>query len=169
MSAKSKQNLKLEFLSGSNITQAKLENLIDSSVNKVDDLSIDANGNVGIGTDNPKAKLEVNGIIKCIYLAETIDENLMEKEEAIDVGLSELLEYEPISFTWKNDNPNNKLNYGFKATDIQRIHGNGSAIVSGDGQNLSISYAQLIPVLTASIKELDIKIKQIRKDLALDS
>ena len=164
MSAKSKQDLKDEFLSGSNITQAKLENLIDSSVNKVDDLSIDANGNVGIGTNDPKAKLEVNGIIKCIYLAETIDENLTEHLEPLEIGLKELLEYQPICFTWKDGNPNDKLNYGFRARDIQEIHEN-SAIVSDDGQNLSISYAQLIPVLTASIKELSIQIDQIKSGL----
>ena len=59
MSEKNKQDLKQEFLSGSNITQAKIEDLIDSSVNKVDDLSIDANGNVGIGTTSPDSKLHI--------------------------------------------------------------------------------------------------------------
>ena len=62
MSTKNKQQLKQEFLSGSKITQAKLEDLIDSSVNKVDDLSIDANGNVGIGiAPSTGVKLEVDG------------------------------------------------------------------------------------------------------------
>ncbi|NQY00365.1 MAG: hypothetical protein HRT70_04410, partial [Flavobacteriaceae bacterium] len=74
MSAKSKQQLKQEFLSGSKITQAKLENLIDSSVNKVDDLSIDANGNVGIGTTSPSEneKLTVNGNAKIGTIGQTL-------------------------------------------------------------------------------------------------
>ena len=55
------QDLKQEFLSGSKITQAKIEDLIDSSINKVDDLSIDANGNVGIGTSSPSQSLHVTG------------------------------------------------------------------------------------------------------------
>ena len=68
MSVKNKQQLKQEFLSGSKITQAKIEDLIDSSVNKVDDLSIDANGNVGIGiVPSAGVKLEVNGTIKVPY------------------------------------------------------------------------------------------------------
>ncbi len=74
MSTKNKQDLKQEFLSGSKITQAKLENLIDSSVNKVDDLSIDANGNVGIGTTSPSEneKLTVNGNAKIGTIGQTL-------------------------------------------------------------------------------------------------
>ena len=66
MSTKNKQQLKQEFQSGTKITQAKLEDLIDSSVNKVDDLSIDADGNVGIGTTSVSSgvKLDVAGIAR---------------------------------------------------------------------------------------------------------
>ena len=64
MSEKNKTDLKADFQTGSDITQEKFEHLIDSSVNKVDDLSIDANGNVGIGTASPSAKLEVDGNTK---------------------------------------------------------------------------------------------------------
>lgn len=59
MSTKNKTDLKADFQTGSDITQEKFEHLIDSSVNKVDDLSIDTNGNVGIGTTNPEAKLHI--------------------------------------------------------------------------------------------------------------
>ena len=75
MSAKNKQDLKQEFLSGSKITQAKLESLIDSSVNKVDDLSIDANGNVGIGTTSPSAKLHIEGENPEFLIKGTSDSN----------------------------------------------------------------------------------------------
>ena len=77
MSVKNKQQLKQEFLSGSKITQAKIEDLIDSSVNKVDDLSIDANGNVGIGiTPSSGVKLEVNGTIKVPYKESTANASI---------------------------------------------------------------------------------------------
>ena len=58
MSKQNKQQLKEQFKAGSNITQAKLENLIDSSVNKVDDLSI-TDGNIGIGTSSPEIQLDI--------------------------------------------------------------------------------------------------------------
>ena len=119
-----------------------------------------ANGNVGIGTNSPSAKLQVSGTIKCTTLTQTSDQNLKANIQPLDQGLQALMNYKPVSYHWKKEDANNKRNYGFLAQDMQSLHADTS-IVSGSEEDhgLAISYTQLIPVLTKSIQELSGKFK----------
>jgi cytoskeletal protein CcmA (bactofilin family) len=117
-------------------------------------------GSVGIGTDDPSEKLEVIGTIKCTDLTQTSDQNLKANIQPLDQGLQALMNYKPVSYDWKKEEANKKRNYGFLAQDMQALHADTS-IVSGSEEDhaLSISYTQLIPVLTKSIQELSEKFK----------
>ena len=121
-------------------------------------------GNVGIGTTSPSETLEVSGIIKCTILTQTSDQNLKANIQPLDQGLQALMNYKPVSYHWKKEDANNKRNYGFLAQDMQSLHADTS-IVSGSEENhgLSISYTQLIPVLTKSIQELSEKVNALAK------
>jgi hypothetical protein len=125
------------------------------------------NGNVGIGTTSPSEKLEVNGTIKCTSIQEKSDQNLKENIQPLEQGLQALMNYKPVSYDWKKEDANKKRNYGFLAQDMQALHADTS-IVSGSEQDhgLTISYTQLIPVLTKSIQELNEKLETLSHKVA---
>ncbi|NQY00909.1 MAG: tail fiber domain-containing protein, partial [Flavobacteriaceae bacterium] len=110
----------------------------------------------------PSAKLEVSGDIKCNNLVQSSDQNLKENIQPLDQGLQALMNYKPVSYDWKKEDANKKRNYGFLAQDMQALHADTS-IVSGSEQDhgLTISYTQLIPVLTKSIQELNEKLETL--------
>ena len=124
-------------------------------------------GNVGIGTTSPSVKLEVNGNIKCTSLDQSSDQNLKENIQPLEQGLQALMNYKPVSYDWKKEDANKKRNYGFLAQDLQALHADTS-IVSGSEQDhgLTISYTQLIPVLTKSIQELNEKLETLSHKVA---
>lgn len=61
MPVKNRNELKGYFLTGLRPTQEQFGFLIDSLVHKSQDIMIDINGNVGIGTPQPSEKLEIKG------------------------------------------------------------------------------------------------------------
>jgi hypothetical protein len=65
MPKQTRTNLKQYFLTGNTPTEEQFADLIDSALNAIDDPIVsDANGQVGIGTSAPTAKLEVAGTLK---------------------------------------------------------------------------------------------------------
>lgn len=70
MSEQKRDELKKYFVTGATPTQDQFADLIDSTVNFHDDgLTIDPDGNIGIGVDTPLARLHVGGKL----LATTLD------------------------------------------------------------------------------------------------
>jgi hypothetical protein len=67
MPKQTRTNLKQYFLTGNTPTEDQFADLIDSALNTIDDpIVADANGQVGIGTAAPTAKLEVAGSLKAV-------------------------------------------------------------------------------------------------------
>ena len=115
------------------------------------------------GSNGGSLKLQPYGGRVIGNITQPSDQNLKENIQPLYEGLQSLMRYKPVSYAWKKDDAK-KRNYGFLAQDMQALHADTS-IVSGSEQDhgLTISYTQLIPVLTKSIQELSEKVDALAK------
>jgi hypothetical protein len=115
-------------------------------------LFIDA-ANVGIGTDSPATRLDVNGAITASGGFFNSDLRL---KDLTDYDYN-VLDIKPISYLWK-DGRDNKKHVGYSAQDVQKVM--PDAVNEGTDGMLSVNYVE---VLVAKIAELENKIKQLEK------
>ena len=119
-------------------------------------MRIQSNGNIGIGTVSPSAKLDVVGTIECTSLTETsalrFKENIQE-----DVDTSIIDKLRPVSYDWKETGDKD---YGFIAEEVDELD---SILTTKeeDGQLIGIKYTKLIPFLVKKIQEQEERIKQL--------
>lgn len=121
-------------------------------------------GNVGIGTTTPTAKLHVVGDAKMDVLTVTTVTNTSDRRLKINIKNLDNFNLEklrPVKYNWKKIKGHvftEKKNYGFIAQEMRKIYPN---IVKRNKRGiLSIDYVQLIPI---SIKNIQILEKQIQK------
>jgi|GEM_PF-496299 len=76
-------------------------------------------------------------------------------------GLKEVLQMYPVQYNWKT-NPNNDLQIGFLAQDIQKLVPE-AVVVPANGDPLGMKYTELIPVLVKAIQEQQKKIDELEK------
>lgn len=137
-------------------------------------LTINQNGDVGIGTTTPTTKLTVAGIITPdtdnsftlgnasyrwseVFAANgvinTSDRRLKENIEDLEYGLDEILILDPVSFTWV-DRPDQGRKYGLIAQDVQEILPDIVNVGDDDNHTLGIRYTELIAVVIEAIQEV---------------
>jgi hypothetical protein len=139
-------------------------------------------GNVGIGITNPADKLSVAGVVapsadntytcgknslrwSAVYAAngtiQTSDARMKTAIQPLQYGLKEVLQLQPVRFTWKDD-AGSEQKIGLIAQQVQGIV---PEVVSGDAQKeiLGMNYAALIPVLINAVKEQQQQIDDIQK------
>ena len=78
-------------------------------------------------------------------------------------GLEEVMQMNPVQYNWKT-NPNEDLQIGFLAQDIQKIIPE-AVVVPANGDPLGMKYTELIPVLVKAIQELRNEITELKKQL----
>lgn len=116
---------------------------------------------------NSSNALEVNGNIKTVSYENTSDMRLKTNIKPIGYGLKELNQLRMVRYDWKNEDKNFKgdtfKHYGLIAQETQEIM--PELVVGGDlaEDYLSIKYLELVPVLIQSIKELQVKIEELKK------
>lgn len=134
---------------------------------------IESVGNVGIGTNSPTQKLDVNGFVRIreltpegmvgvtgavyhtsdgtlIHVAS--DVRLKENIEPLNNCLEKITQLQGVSFSWKAD-PNHNPRIGFIAQDFEKVIPELAFTYPDDGY-MGINYAEITTVLTEAIKEL---------------
>lgn len=97
----------------------------------------------------------VNGMIQ------TSDARLKTNITSSGYGLDEVMKMQPVQYNWKS-NPNNDLQIGFLAQDIQKIIPE-AVVEPANGDAMGMKYNELIPVLVKAIQEQQQKIEELEK------
>lgn len=84
------------------------------------------------------------------------DKRLKENITPITYGLNEILQLNPVSFDWKNDNNKNKQ-FGFIAQEVQEVM--PEAVI--DGEYLGLEKDAINTALVNAIKELEARLKTL--------
>jgi hypothetical protein len=129
-------------------------------------MRITNDGRVGIGTSNPSAshKLEVSGNALASAWQTTSDKRLKTDIKETHYGLKEVMRLKPVSWRWKDQSLDKRLQLGLIAQDARKTI---PEIVSGNEQKetLSINYTELIPVLINAIKEQQQQIEELKEEM----
>jgi hypothetical protein len=123
-------------------------------------ITVDASGQVGIGTASPSAALHVVGNIN--FTGSVNDISDMRRKEniaPIETALGQIMKLQAISFTMKDD-PQHHLEYGFIAQDMQKIY--PALVTTADDayHTLSLNYMGLIAPLTRAMQEQEQTIRE---------
>ena len=121
-------------------------------------------GNVGIGTNAPQAgyrmtvndSLYVGGRVSSAGYTTRSDYNLKDEIKGINYGLNDVLQLQPVSYTYKS---NGEHQLGFIAQDIGVIIPES---VHFDGY-MGVDYQSIIPILTKAIQEQQALIKALEQ------
>ncbi len=111
---------------------------------------------LGNTTNRWSAVWSANGTIQ------TSDIRLKKNILPLNYGLKEVLALRPVSYDWKDNPSQHKI--GLIAQEVKKII---PQVVSGDEakENLGMNYAELVPVLINSIKELQQQIDEMKKTI----
>lgn len=148
-------------------------------------MTIDGNGNVGIGTAPTTDKLTVAGSIvptsngafnlgsstnkwSQVYATSgyvnSSDRRLKTNIHALPYGLKEVMQMEPVRYNWK-DTTNKETKLGLIAQDVKTLI---PEVVTGNEakETLGIYYSDLVPVLINAIKEQQAQIEDLKKEIS---
>jgi len=138
-------------------------------------LSIDANGDVGIGTQNPQQLLHVAGDIAVAgQIVHPSDKNLKENIQDITNGLSTINQLSPKSYTHKTNKAkefglSTKPQFGLIAQEVEKVLPEiviQKALVGEDGEIYKgLDYEKLIPILIAALQEVHAQKDELKAEV----
>ncbi len=127
------------------------------TANSYQQMVLATNGNLGIGTNTPSFKLDVNGGIRCVGAVNTTsDVRLKQNIRPVTGALQDVQKLSGVRYTFRQEEfpymqfPKGEQ-IGVLAQDIEKVY---PELVSTDDQGFkSVNYAQLNAVLIEAIKE----------------
>ncbi len=124
-------------------------------------LSVNQNGNVGIGTTNPQYKLDVKGQVRADNVTVKSDQRLKKNIHPVENALTKLQSLRGVSFNWKDNAQNANTQIGLIAQEVEKVL---PELVSTDSDGYkSIAYGKLTAVLVEAVKEQQRLIKQMAR------
>jgi len=129
-------------------------------------MTIDSNGNVGIGTISPGVKLDVSGAIRAtgdITAYYSSDERLKENKKLIENATDKIEQIGGYEFDWivKEDvHINEGHDIGVMAQEVEKVL--PEVVTTRDNGYKAVKYEKLVPLLIESIKELSAQIKELQ-------
>jgi hypothetical protein len=133
-------------------------------------LSILSTGNVGIGTNTPSFKLDVQGTIGSNNAPVlTSDARFKKNLQPISNPLDKILNLTGLTYEWKTDEYKEKgfaqgRHYGVIAQEIEKVL--PEVVNTATDGTKAVAYTEIIPVLIEAIKEQQKRIEQLEKKLA---
>lgn len=142
---------------------------------------------VGGHPGHPTSKFSVNGDIYAHGTITSSDRTLKKNIKPINNTLSIVLKLNPVTYTWRSENLDQKLKYGLIAQDVERVIPTLVTETNFDKSknpkvknHKSLDYVQLVPILIKAVQELNQKLEsssgsgnpnnemtaQLRKELA---
>ena len=115
-------------------------------------------GDVGIGTTNPQAKLDVDGTVTATDFNSTSDVKLKKNIKQIEDPMSKIMTIEGVSFNWKSDN---RPSLGVIADDLKNTL---PELVSGDDPK-TVNYNGLVGLLIECVKNQQQQIDELKDQL----
>jgi len=121
-------------------------------------------GNLGIGTNTPSAKLDVNGDIKATgNVTAYSDERLKDNVEVIPNALDKINQIAGYTYT-RNDLEDKEKRYsGVIAQEVLKVL--PEVIEGSEGENYSVAYGNMIGLLIEGMKEQDKKITDLQSQI----
>ena len=131
--------------------------VVEEGVHWANIIIAEQGGNVGIGTNNPTAKLAVNGNICYVgSIAACSDIRYKKNIVPLSGALNNVLKLQGVNYYWKKDEfPDKQFSsdkqIGFIAQDIEKVYPE-VVITNKDGYK-SVDYTRLTPILVEAMKE----------------
>jgi len=122
-------------------------------------LRITSAGNVGIGSEIPSEKLDVNGNVKAIDFNTTSDENLKDNIRTIEDPLAKVVQIRGVNFDWKETQ---KPSVGVIAQEVEKVL---PELVTDSGTK-TVNYNGLIGLLIEVVKEQQTQINSLNERLS---
>ena len=128
------------------------------------------NGNVGIGTENPSAKLQVSGDIVANSIAGSSDERFKINISPIVNPLEKVLKLNGITFDWNTEEFSSrafseKRSIGFIAQEVERILPEVVETEKTTEGYKSVQYDKIVALLVEAIKEQQKQIQLLQNEI----
>lgn len=123
-------------------------------------------GDVGVNTNVPTEKLEVNGNIKATTLILTSDAGLKTDIVPVENSLDKISRLKGVSFEWKNNPSDQRKHMGVIAQDVEKIF--PEAVYGKEGAK-GVDYPSLIAPLIEAVKELRVQNQDLKQQLRSQS
>ncbi len=129
-------------------------------------MTIDKDGNVGIGKTNPAYKLDVMGQINSNGYPVTSDIKFKKNFQQIDDPLNKVIHLNGLSYEWKTEEYKERgfqegRHYGVIAQEIEKVL--PEIVNTAPDGTKSVAYTEIIPLLIEAIKEQQKEIEQLKK------
>ena len=117
------------------------------------------NNRVGVGITTPSTTLQVSGTITCVDINSTSDINLKENIHSINNSLDKVLQLNGVGFDWK---VSKESSVGVIAQDVEEII---PELVKISGDTKTVNYNGLVALLIEAVKEQQIQIEELKKQI----